>query len=150
MRLTRWKPHREMLSLADAMNRLFEESFVRSPLWWREPRESNLSLPVDLVETDDNLVIRTDLPGLAPEDVEINITDHTLTIKGEFETEEEGERDNVHVRERRYGKFHRSVLLPTTVDTEAAEAEFEKGVLKIMLPKEEAAKPRRISVTAKS
>jgi len=150
MRLVRWKPPREMLSLHDAMNRLFEESFVQSPLWWREWRESDASLPVDLVETDDNLVIRTDLPGLEPEDVEINISDHTLTIKGEFEAEEESERDNVHFQERRYGKFQRSVRLPTTVDTEGAEAEFEKGVLRIRLPKEEADTPKRISVTAKS
>ncbi len=150
MRLTRWKPHREMLSLADAMNQLFEESFVQSPLWWREPRESSLSLPVDLVETDDNLVIRTDLPGVDPEEVEIDITDHTLTIQGEFEAEDEGDRDNVHFQERRYGKFQRSIALPTTVDAESAEAEFEKGVLRVMLPKEEAAKPRRISVTAQS
>lgn len=150
MALMRWDPFREALSLREAMDRLFEESFVRPFRGWPTRVTTGLAVPVDMYETDDNLVVSADLPGLKPEDVDISITENTLTIKGEFRSEEEGERGNVHFQERRYGKFQRSVALPSSVDTNAAEAEFEDGVLKVSLPKSEEAKPKQIEVKTKS
>jgi HSP20 family protein len=86
---------------------------------------------------------------MKPEDVHISIHENTLTIKGEFEAEEETERENVHIRERRYGAFQRSIQLPKAVEAEKAEAEFEDGVLRVTLPTVEEEKPKRISVRAK-
>lgn len=145
MSLARWDPFREALSLREAMDRLFEESFVRPARGWLSS-ELGLTVPVDMYETDDNVLISAAVPGLKPEDVDISITGNTLTMKGEFRSKEEGKRGSVHFQERRYGKFQRSIALPTGVDTDAAEAEFEDGVLKVTLPKTEKAKPKQIPV----
>jgi HSP20 family protein len=102
---------------------------------------------VDVRETDETLEISADLPGLQPEDVDITVTDDTLTLKGEYKAEEEREEGKMHIQERRYGSFQRTVRLPTAVDTDAAEAKFEDGVLKITLPKAEEAKAKRIAVS---
>jgi HSP20 family protein len=150
MSLIRWDPFRDVPSLRKAMNRLFEESFVPSSGAWRWPTEGDLPVLADMVESDDSIVISADLPGLKPEDVDISITDSTLTIKGEYKTEEEGERGDVHFRERRYGKFRRSFALPAGVDVDATEAEFEDGVLKVRLPKTEETKPKQIEVKVRS
>jgi HSP20 family protein len=150
MALVRWDPFREMMSLRNAMDRLLEESFVRPLRGWPERVGSGLGVSVDMYETDDDLVINAELPGLKAEDVDISITGNTLTLKGEFQTEEEGERGDVHFQERRYGKFQRSIPLPMGIDTEATEAEFEDGVLKVRLPKPEETKPKQITVRAKS
>ncbi len=148
MSLTRWDPHRDMLSLREAMDRLFEESMVRRPRGL-EGRQGLVAVPVDMYETEEGIVVKSDLPGLKPEDVDVSITENTLTIKGEFETEEETERENVHLRERRYGSFQRSVVLPKRVDAEEAEAEFEDGVLRVTLPTVEEERPKQIRVEPK-
>lgn len=148
MSLTRWDPHRDMLSLREAMDRLFEESMVRRPRGL-EGRQGLVAVPVDMYETEDGIVVKSDLPGLKPEDVDVSITENTLTIKGEFEAEEETERENVHLRERRYGSFQRSVVLPKGVDAEQAEAEFEDGVLRVTLPTVEEERPKQIRVEPK-
>lgn len=149
MALTRWDPFREMVSLREAMDRLFEEGFVRPTRGWLSS-ELGLRVPMDMYETDDSVVVSAALPGLKSEDVDISITGNTLTLKGEFRSEEESERGSVHFRERRYGKFQRSVTLPTSVDTDAAEAEFKDGVLRVTLPETEEAKPKQIPVKVKS
>ena len=145
MSLTRWGPYRDVLSLREAMDRLFEESIVRRPQALEE-RAGLVSVPVDMYETDEGIVVKSDLPGLKPEDVDVSITVNTLTIKGQFEAEEESGRGDVHVWERRYGSFHRSVMLPKGVDAENAEAEFEDGVLRVTLPTAEEEKPKQIRV----
>jgi len=150
MSLIRWDPLREMLSLREAMDRLFEESFVRPRSAWPLSRAAGLTVAVDMHETDDELVVTADLPGLRPDDVDIGITEDTLTMRGEFRSEDEGESGNVHFQERRYGSFQRSMALPAPIDADAAEAEFEDGVLTIMLPKTEETRPRQIEVKAKS
>lgn len=149
MSLTRWDPFREIVSLREAMDRLFEESFVRPFRIWPTLTDSELTLPIDMYETDEALVIKASLPGVDPKDVDITVTGNTLTIKGEFREEEEGKRGSVHFQERRYGKFQRSVTLPSTVDPDKAEAEFKNGVLTLTLPKIEEAKPKHIPVKAK-
>jgi HSP20 family protein len=112
--------------------------------------ESGRAVSVDVYESNGNLVVNADLPGLKPEDVDISLSDNRLTIKGEFQTEDEGERGNVYYQERRYGKFERSFALPTGIDTDAIDAEFEDGVLTVTLPKPEEARPKKIPITAKS
>jgi len=148
MSIRRWYPYRDVVSLREAMNQLLEESMVRSPSGLEEP-EGSIPVRVDMVETDEGIVVKSDLPGMKPEDVDISIQENTLTIKGAFEAEEETERENVHIRERRYGAFQRSIPLPKAVDAEKAEAEFEDGVLRVTLPTVEEEKPKRISVRAR-
>jgi HSP20 family protein len=149
MSLTRWDPFREIISLREAMDRLFEESFVRPFRLWPSVIDSEWTLPIDMYETDEALVIKATLPGVEPKDVDITVTGNTLTIKGEIREEEEGKRGTVHFQERRYGKFQRSISLPSTVDPNKAEAEFKNGILTLTLPKVEEAKPKRIPVKAK-
>jgi HSP20 family protein len=146
MTLMRWEPLREMVSLREAMDRLFDESFVRTRGRSSERKVSKLPVSMDMFETDDNLNFDIDLPGLDPEDIDITIDNDNLTIKGEYRDDEESTRGNVHFRERRYGKFQRSVSLPTSVNAGAAEAKFQDGVLKLTLPKAEEAKPKQIPV----
>ena len=148
--LIRWDPFREMVSLRDAMDRLFEESFVRPfgerPWLGDEAR----ALALDIYETDDDLVVETSLPGISPDDVDISIAGNSLTIKGETKHEEEKEeKGKYHFRERRYGAFQRTVSLPVEVNADEAEATFENGVLKLSLPKVEETKPKRITVKAR-
>ena len=148
MSLVRWDPFREVVSLRDAMDRLFEESLVGLPA---AVRGGIRALALDICETDDNLVVEASLPGFKPEDVDISVVGSTLNIKAESKSEEEKEETGkYHYRERRWGSFQRSVTLPTEVDANKAEAAFENGVLKLTLPKVEEAKPKRIEVKAKS
>jgi len=148
MSMIRWEPFREMTSLRDAMDRLFQESFVRPARGW-VTSEIGLRVPVDMYDADGELVIKADLPGLKAEDVDVSISDDTLTIKGEYRAEEEREEENMHIKERRYGKFQRAIRLPSGVDTEAAKANFEDGVLKLTLPKTAEAKTKQIPVESK-
>ena len=113
MALIRWDPFNEVLTLREAVNRLFDESVIGAPRSW--PSAAGLAISVDLKETDDNVIVTADLPGLKPDDVDISVTDSTLTMKGEFKSEEESERGNVHFRERRYGSFQRAISLPAAV-----------------------------------
>jgi HSP20 family protein len=150
MALMRWEPFREMTSLRKAMERLFDESFVGPFEGWPERGGLGLTIPVDMNETDESVVVCADLPGLKPEDVDISLTGNTLALKGEFHAEEEGERGTVHFRERRFGTFQRLVVLPTGVNIDKAEAAFANGVLTVTLPKTEKAKPKRLTVKVKS
>jgi HSP20 family protein len=136
-----------MISLRDAMDRLFEESFIRPHGKWPLLEGEAQTLALDVSETDDSLVVETSLPGFDPDDVDVSIIGNTLTIKGETKHEEEKEeKGKYHYRERRYGAVQRSINLPVEVNADAAEATFEKGVLKLALPKVEQAKPKRIEL----
>jgi HSP20 family protein len=148
--LIRWNPVREMVSLRDAMDRLFEESFVRPRGEWPILAGKEQTLALDVYETDENLVVEASLPGMSPDEVDISIVGNTLTIKGEREEhQEKQEEGKYYFRERRYGAFQRSIALPTEVSADKAEATFENGVLKLTLPKAEEAKPKRIEVKVK-
>jgi HSP20 family protein len=108
-------------------------------------------MPVDLFQTDDEVVVKATMPGMEPEDIHISITGETLTIEGEIKEEYEAGEDNgikYHVRERRYGRFCRSLTLPTHVDADKASAEVENGILTLTLPRVEETKPRTIAVKA--
>jgi len=146
--LTRWDPFRDLISLRDAMDQLFEESVVR-PRTGELTREAAGSLVVDMYETDEAVVVKTATPGVEPEDIDISITGDTLTIKGESRADEEVEEDNYLCRERWYGAFSRSMTIPVAVKADEAEAEFEDGVLTLTLPKAEEVKPKAIEVKAR-
>ena len=146
--LVRWEPVRDLVSLREAMDRLFEESFVRPWGGRLAPREAG-SLALDMYETDEAVVVKLAIPGVKPEDIDVSVTGDVLTIKGETKAEEEVKGENYIRRERRYGAFSRSVSIPVTVVSDKGEAEFEDGVLTLTLPKAEEVKPRAIKVKAK-
>jgi HSP20 family protein len=135
------------VSLREAMDRLLEDSFVRPGAGWLAPEAE--SLAVDMYETDDAVVVKSALPGVKPEDVEISITGETLTIRGETKEEKEVEEENYIRREHRYGSFSRSLSIPTAVVTDDAEAQMEDGILTLRLPKAEEVRPKAIKVKAK-
>ncbi len=141
--LTRWDPFREMMALRNTMERLMED--VERPLWRAETPEF-LRLAVDVSETDDSFIVKASLPGINPEDLDISMTDNVLTIKGEIKMEEEKEGEKYHIRERRYGRFMRSLTFPVPVDADKIEATYENGVLTLVLPKAEEAKPKKIEI----
>ena len=144
--LTRWEPVREMMTLREAMDRLFDDAFTR-PL---SPRDGGWSTPaVDMYQTDNDVVIKAALPGFKADDVQINVTGDLLTIRGELNHEEEQNEKSWHIREQRWGSFERSVSLPTAVVPDKAQADFANGILTITLPKAEEVKPKTISVKAK-
>jgi HSP20 family protein len=146
--LVRWEPFRDLISLREAMDRLFEESFVR-PEVGRLARPAIGTLAVDVYQTDDAVVVKSAIPGIDPKDLDITITDDILTIKGETKTEEEVKEEHYIRRERRYGAFSRSLVIPVPVVADKAEAEFENDVLTLTLPKAEEVKPKAIKVKAK-
>ena len=143
--LTRWEPMREMMTLREAMDRLFDDAFTR-PL----SINSGLTVPaIDMYQTDDEVVVKATLPGLKAEDVDISVTGDTLTLRGEYKQENEQKEARYHIREQRYGSFERSLLLPTDVKADKAVADFENGVLTIRIPIAEEVKPKSISIKAK-
>jgi len=146
--LIRWEPFSDLISLRDAMDRLFEDSFVR-PGSRLVPTQGLGSLAVDMIETEDDVVLKASIPGVKPEDIDISVTGDTLTIKGETKLEEETREKNFIRQERRYGSFSRSVGLPAGLDPDKAEAVFENGVLTLHIPKKEEVKPKSIRVKKK-
>ena len=147
--VARWEPFTEMMSLRDAVNRLFEDSFIRPGAWPLPFDGDGLSVPADLIETKDNVIVKLSAPGVKPEEIDISVVGDTLTIKGETKGEERFEEGNYIRKERRFGSFQRSLSLPTSVASDKAKAEFENGVLTLALPKAEEAKPKSIKVTMK-
>ncbi len=145
MAVLRLNPIREMISLREAMDRLLEESMVRSSAPWRPgTADEPLRLPVDVYTTPEEIVVVASLPGLLPEEVDITIEGDTLTIRGQLRAP----LGNVEYlfQERPYGPFARSLTLNVPVDVENAEALFENGVLTLTLPKIEAVKPKAIKI----
>jgi len=143
--LIRWEPAREMMSLRDAMDRLFDDAFTR-PLSLRD----GWSVPaIDMFQTDDEIVVKAALPGMKSDEVQINITGEVLTLKGEVQQNQEMEEKAWHMHEQRFGSFERSIALPTDVVADKAKADFENGILTITLPKAEEVKPKTISIKTK-
>ena len=144
MTVVRWEPLRELGSLQNEMNRLFNTVFDTP-----QPAGSTLRrwMPaMDLVETDDSFVLRADLPGLSEEDIKLEFEDGTLTVSGERKAEHESKSEGYYRVERAFGSFSRSLTLPQGVDPEAVSANFDRGVLEIRIPKPEQRKPRRIEI----
>ncbi|MBI4789404.1 MAG: Hsp20/alpha crystallin family protein [Chloroflexi bacterium] len=147
--LMRWDPASEMISLRDMMDRLFEDSFVRPP--FRMPIAMPTGyMPVDMVETKDEVVVKATLPGVKPEDVDLTISGNMLTVRGEIKEEMENKGENYIHRERHYGQFSRAIELPGGLQTDKADASFENGVLTLRIPKSDQVKPKSIKIKAKS
>lgn len=143
--LTRWEPAREMMTLRDAMDRLFDDAFTR-PI----SMSAVSAMPaIDMYQTDDEIVVKATLPGLTADDIDITVTGEALTLRGEYKQETEEKKATYHIREQRSGIFERSLLLPTDVKAEKAEANFKNGILTITMPIAEEVKPRSITIKTK-
>lgn len=147
MALIRWEPVRELNTLQTEMNRLFNTLFD-APV----PNGGNASLrrwipAMDLVETDDDFVLRADLPGLSEGDVNIELEDNVLTVSGDRKSEHEERKEGYYRVERASGSFSRSLTLPEGVNPDAIKASFDKGVLEVRIPKPEERKPRKVAIT---
>jgi HSP20 family protein len=144
--ITRWDPFSDLATLRQQIDRMFDD--VRP---WRLVTGNGEAayFPVDLLETADEVVIKASLPGVKPEDIDISVTGNLLTLRGEAKEEKEEKGETWYRRERRFGAFHRQFQLPTEVDAAKAQAAFEHGVLRLTLPKAEAARPKTIKVEAK-
>jgi HSP20 family protein len=144
MTISRWEPFKDLMTLREAMDRLFEDSFVRPGTRWTPAEGVRLSLPLDVYATDEEIVVSAAIPGVEPDDVEITIEGNNLSIKGNVS----GPLDNVDyvLQERSYGTFSRNLRLNIPVDTDKAEATFDKGVLTLTIPKKDAVKPRTVKV----
>ncbi len=147
--IRRTSPFSDLVSLRQAMDRLMEDAFVRPRGTW-SGETTEQTLPLDIRATPNELLVTAALPGVKPENVEINVTGDTLTINGRTEEEERREEEGYLYREIRRGTFTRSVTLPSDVNTENATARFENGLLTLTIPKAEQAKPRQIRISATS
>ncbi len=148
MAIERWHPFTELMSLRQAMDRLFEDSFVR-PSRALEAFGEVAAPALNVYQTPKEVVVKAALPGLKPEDVSIDLTGDTLTVKGESKAEQEIKKEDYLYQERRYGAFSRSVILPSGLKTDKTEATMEDGVLTLTIPKAEEIKPKTIKVKAK-
>jgi HSP20 family protein len=146
MAIVRWEPFRELATLQNEVNRLFNTAFDAPAPGGNGNTLRRWMPPMDLVETNDHFVLRADLPGMSEEDVNIEVEDRVLTVSGERKAEHETTKEGYHRVERAFGAFSRSLTLPEGVDAEAVEASFDRGVLEIRIPKPEQRKPRKISI----
>ena len=142
MAITRWDPFREVASLQNRFNTLFRDlNDAEAPL-----TTAAFVPAVDIYEDDKKVVLKLEVPGIEEKDLDVSVENNTLTVKGERKFETEEKEENFHRIERRYGSFTRSFTLPQTVDTGAAKASYDSGVLTITLAKKEAAKPKQVKV----
>jgi HSP20 family protein len=147
--IARWDPFREFSTLQDRMNRLFRESY--GP----EGRDESLTTsqfapPVDVYEDEHNVVLKVEVPGIDEKDIDVRVENNVLTVHGERKVEKEEKEENFRRVERQYGSFTRTFTVPSTVDAERIQADYDKGILKIVLPKKAEAKPKSIKVNVGS
>src|SRR5437879_9493860 len=147
--LTRWESIREFSTLQDRMNRLFRESYSDAG---RDDSltASNFAPAVDVYEDEHNVTLKIEVPGIDEKDIDVRIENNVLTVHGERKIEKEEKEENYRRVERQYGSFTRTFTLPNTVDTDNVQAQYDKGVLKIVLPKKAEAKPKQIKVNVGS
>lgn len=139
--LTRRDPFREMIALQRSLDRLMENALGNSD--WST---TEWGVALDVIEEEDDFIVKASVPGVDPEDLEITFNNGILTIRGEVKDERETHKGEYQLRERRYGSFSRSINLPTSIKSDDISATYENGVLKLTLPKTEEVKPRRIPV----
>jgi HSP20 family protein len=145
--LTRWDPVRDMVNMRETMDRLFESMFDGQQM---SQQIGQWGLPLDVVENEGEFVVKASIPGINPDDLEITFSDHNLIIKGEIKEDRAVEESRYQLRERRFGRFERSLYLPTEVKADQIEANYDAGVLSLRLPKSEEVKPKRISIKSGS
>jgi HSP20 family protein len=146
MAIVRWEPFRDLITLQDRMNRLFDERFGRVQAGDINMVTGAWSPAVDIYETDHDIIVKAELPEMKEKDIDIRLENDTLTLKGERKFEKETQEENYHRVERAYGAFSRSFTLPTSVDQDKISAEYKDGVLKITLPKKVETKSKQIKV----
>ena len=147
MAIVRWDPFRDLNMLQDRMNRLFDDA--GRP--WRpdEPAATTSWSPsVDIFETEGEIVVKAELPGIDRKDIQLNLENNVLSLRGERKFQKETKDDNYHRIERSYGVFSRAFSIPATVDEERIRADYKDGVLKIVLPKKDQAKPKQIKIAS--
>jgi HSP20 family protein len=140
--LTTWRPFRELDRMRGEMDRLWDAFFEGSP----RVREGEWVPSLDVAETKNDLVVKAELPGMDPKDIDISLSDGHLIIKGEKKHEKEEKEENYHFIERSYGAFTRSVQLPKEVKHEKISASYKNGILKVVLPKSEEAKTKEVKI----
>ena len=145
--LTRWDPFREFVTLQDRMNRLFRDSQGGQE---EALTTTTFAPPVDVYEDEHNVTLKIEVPGIDEKDIDVRIENNTLTVYGERKFEKEEKEENYRRVERQYGSFTRTFTLPTTVDQDSVQADYDKGVLKIKLAKKAEAKPKQIKVNVGS
>jgi HSP20 family protein len=148
MALIRWEPVRELGTIQNEMNRLFNTLFDApgTPAGGNGPALRRWIPAMDLVETTDEFVLRADLPGLSEQDVQIELEDNVLTVSGERKAEHEERKEGYYRVERAWGSFSRSLTLPEGVDPEGVTASFDRGVLEVRISKPEQRKPRKVAI----
>ena len=147
MVLRRWDPILNPRRMDETMDRLW------GGLGWRRGLDEGIeawSIPLDVVDEGETIVVKASLPGIDPDDIQVSIENDVLTIKGHIETEQETKEEAFLMRERRSGSFHRSLRLPDAIDADKAEPIFENGVLTVSFPKQEAKKVKTLRINAKS
>lgn len=145
MSIVRWEPFRDLLTTQDRFNRLFNHTF--SQVFGEEDGKLGTWSPaVDIFETEQNVVLKAELPGIDPKDVEVRVENNTLFLKGQRKFESEVKEENYHRIERSYGSFTRTFALPGTVNAENVSADYKGGVLTLTMPKREEAKPKTIKI----
>ena len=146
MAVVRWDPFRDLNLLQDRMNRLFEDANRN----WKsdEPASTTTWSPaVDIFETESEIVVKAEVPGMDRKDITLNLENNVLTLRGERRFLKETKEENYHRIERSYGGFSRAFSIPVTVDEEKIRADYQDGVLKIVLPKKEQLRPKQIKIT---
>jgi HSP20 family protein len=146
MNLVRWNPWGEMEALEGRFNRFFNEAFFPKAMLGDESGLAHWNPRVDIYDNDNAFVIKAELPGVEKKDIEVDLKDHVLTLKGERSYENEVKEENYYRKERSFGKFHRAFSLPADLDPDKIKADFKDGILKIDIPKPEEKKPKKISV----
>lgn len=149
MAIVRFDPFRDMLTLQERMNRLFDESFrtIGRSGSEEEWAAGSWSPAVDIYEQNGSIVLNAELPGVDSKDVDVRVENNVLTLRGERRLEGEVKRESYHRIERVYGSFSRSFTLPSVVDADKIKAEFKDGVLRMVLPKRDEAKPKQIAIS---
>ena len=150
MAIVRWEPFRDLVAIQDRMNRIFDDAFRGVPRQGASEEDWALggswAPPVDIYEHDGTLVLKAELQGIEPKDVDVRVENNVLTLRGERKFDQEVKRESCHRVERAYGTFARSFTLPNIVDTTSIKAEFKDGVLRVTMPKREEAKPKQIQI----
>jgi HSP20 family protein len=144
MSITRWDPFHHLATLEDRMNRLFETPFRGR---WEDSALTAWSPAVDIYETENELILKADLPDMNEKDIDVRVENNMLTVRGERKFEQKVKEENYLRIERTYGAFSRSFSLPATVNTENIKAEYKNGVLTVELPKRAEAKPKQVKVS---
>ena len=142
----KWDPFRDLIAMQERMNRLFEDAIARFRYSGEGEDTDVWSPPVDIYETDREIILLAELPGLSKSDIEVQVTEDHLNIQGERRLEKELQEENYHRIERSYGKFHRDFALPVSVMKDKISASYDHGVLRVTLPKADASRPVNLRV----